>query len=137
MINLPPDLITGDPGVDALDVTGVVSAVGTAQGWSATQAYEAEKWYRRFLALTKEQYKPPKPLTAVFGLDKDADLIWHEHITWTIKYKADNEAIFGKGQFLNHTPNTPPNWQQLLQAALALYQKRFKATPPYANICCT
>ncbi len=137
MIQLPPDLQTGDPGVDALDLTAIVSAVGTAQGWSATQAYSAEMWYRRFLALTNQQHTPGTPLTAVFGLDKEADLVWHEHITWTIKYQADMQAVFGNGQFLNHTPNTPPNWQKLLNDSLALYKKKWGTVPPYANICCT
>jgi hypothetical protein len=73
----------------------------------------------------------------VFGLDKEADLIWHEHITWTAKYRADMEAIFGAGQFLNHTPNTPPDWQKRLSDALALYQKNCHQIPPDANTCCT
>ena len=75
-------------------------------------------------------------MVAVFGLDKDADLIWHEHITWTQKYQQDSEAMFGKGQFLHHTPTTPPNWQTLLDAAMALYNKKWHEIPPYANICC-
>lgn len=137
MIQLPPDLLTGDANVDALVLTSVVSSVGAAHGWSASQAYDAEKWYRRFLALTKQQHKPGTQLTAVFGLDKDADLIWHEHITWTIQYRADMQAVFGEGQFLNHTPSTPPNWQRLLDESLALYKKRWGVGPPLANICCT
>jgi hypothetical protein len=130
-------MMTGDAAVDATDVTAIVQAVQTANGWSASKALEAEKWYRRFLALTKQQHQPGTPLTAVFGLDKEADLIWHEHITWTVKYRDDNEKIFGAGQFLNHTPNTPPDWKKRLADALALYQKKWHQIPPDANICCT
>jgi hypothetical protein len=137
MMSLPPDMMTGDASVDALDVTAIVQAVQTANGWSATQALDAEKWYRRFLALTKQEHRGGTPLEAVFGLDKEADLIWHEHITWTIKYRADSEAIFGAGEFLNHTPNKPPDWQKRLADSLALYQRRWHESPPDANICCT
>ena len=136
MINLPPDLLTGDPAIDSMDVTSIVTTVRTANNWSATKAYEAEKWYRRFLFLTKQQQKRGQPVVAVFGLDKDADLIWHEHITRTKQYKIDSASIFGKGQYLDHTPTTPPNWKELLDAANALYLKKWHEIPPYANICC-
>jgi hypothetical protein len=43
MMSLPPEMTTGDPGVDVLEVTGIVQAVQTANGWFSTQALEAEK----------------------------------------------------------------------------------------------
>src|SRR5438477_202133 len=135
MINLPPDLITGDPEIDNLDVTTIVTTVRIANNWSASKALEAEKWYRRFLFLTKQEHKHGD-VVAVFGLDKDADLIWHEHITSTKQYQSDSAKIFGEGQYLHHTPTTPPNWKVLLEAAMALYEKKWHEIPPYANICC-
>lgn len=134
---IPAGMMTGDAGVDVTELASVVDGVKAAEGWSDADANDAELWYRRFLALTNQQYQTSGQLKAVFGIDKRSDLIWHAHIDDDAKYRADNATIFGAGQYLTHTPGQPPNWQQLLQAAMALYRRRFHQVPPYASTCCT
>lgn len=65
-------------------------------GWTEKQCYEAEKVYKRFLAL-KRTY-PDKDIVP----HKVLDQFWHQHILDTEKYAKDCELIFGR--FLHHYP---------------------------------
>ena len=64
--------------------------------WTRAVLVEAEKNYRRFLAL--HLMYPTESLVPNELLDE----YWHQHILDTRKYAADCEAVFG--YFLHHDP---------------------------------
>ena len=126
-----PPRKTGHAAIDNLVLRDIVAVVRKRRRWSPATAREAEGWYRTFLALS---YK--RGGTAVFGLDKRADYIWHEHITSTRRYREDCEKIFGEGKFLDHTPGTPKNAAVLLEQSMADYDNEYGIHPLYAGTCC-
>lgn len=117
-----------------LDLRTVVDAVVRRSRWPASKAKSAELWYRRFLRLSQQQSQKTGKVAALFGLAFDADELWHEHITQTIKYQQDCQRIFGA--YLNHTPATPRSAGSLLSASNKLYQAAFGEIPPFSNPCC-
>jgi hypothetical protein len=74
------------------------------QGWTIKQCNEAEKEYKRFLAL-KRTY-PDKDIVP----HKVLDHFWHQHILDTEKYAEDCELVFGR--FLHHFPYFGMNGDQ-------------------------
>jgi hypothetical protein len=74
------------------------------QGWSGIKCNEAEKEYKRFLAL-KRTY-PEKEIVP----HKTVDLFWHQHILDTEKYAHDCDLIFGR--FIHHYPYFGMNGRQ-------------------------
>ena len=67
------------------------------QGWTETQALEAEKWYKRYLATIisfpeATRHVPNLPI----------DLFWHQHILDTSAYRVDCAHVLG--YFLDHYP---------------------------------
>jgi len=114
------------PNLDRLDLKTVVARAQAEQRWSDSQAREAELWYRRFLQLTRERGRGP-----FYAIDETADHLWHAHILFTRKYRADCQRFFGA--YLDHTPaKTVSN--ELVAArrvrAEALYRKAFGEAPP-------
>ena len=87
--------------LEALDLTMVrrklMEAEPEGKGWTAEQALEAEKWYKRYLASIIKypdatQHVPNGPI----------DFFWHQHILDTRRYGDDCKYIFG--HFLHHYP---------------------------------
>ena len=74
------------------------------QGWNKQQCNEAEKEYKKFLAL-KRTY-PEKEIVP----NRVVDLFWHQHILDTEKYGEDCEIIFG--HFVHHFPYFGMNGKQ-------------------------
>jgi hypothetical protein len=74
------------------------------QGWSPAQCEDAEREYKRFLAL-KRTY-PEKDIVPHRILDH----FWHQHILDTEKYATDCQVIFGR--FLHHYPYFGMNGEQ-------------------------
>ena len=87
--------------IGALDLKEIVARSADLYGWSASQAADAELWYKNFLKLCYLNRRRP-----VAALDEDADNLWHQHILYTIKYQRDCDALFGG--FLNHDPIDGP-----------------------------
>lgn len=67
------------------------------QGWTEEQASEAEKWYKRYLAMvvTYPDLKKHIPNAPI-------DAFWHQHILDTMAYAQDCEHVLGF--FLHHNP---------------------------------
>jgi len=86
--------------IDQLDLTMVkrklMEPFPEGRGWTAFQADEAEKWYKRYLFLCAEY-----PAMAVVP-NYPIDTVWHQHILDTAAYADDCQRIFGK--FLHHFP---------------------------------
>jgi hypothetical protein len=127
MANLPPK--TGITDIDNLNLRDIVAAVRKRRRWSAHTAQEADRWYRLFLAMSQK-----KGGTAEFGIYPGSDYIWHEHITFTKRYRADCEKLFGK--FLDHTPERPKSWRAMLKTSAAEYDAAYGVHPPDVFTCC-
>ena len=100
--------------------------------WTPAQAREADLWYRRFLLLSLQRGGRP-----VYGISEKSDCLWHAHIAYTKRYRADCQRIFGA--YLDHTPThggTKTFRAKKLAAAKALYMKTFGAIPPDMAIAC-
>lgn len=85
--------------INAIDFTMVKLKIQDQEeglGWTASQCDEAEKDYKKFLAL-KRTY-PGKEIVP----NKQVDLFWHQHILDTVKYADDCQEIFG--YFMHHFP---------------------------------
>ncbi len=86
--------------VEKLDLTNVrrklMEPAPEGKGWSAKQAEEAEKWYKRYLcaiiAYPEAQHVP----------NGQIDTFWHQHILDTQVYGKDCDATLG--YFLHHYP---------------------------------
>ena len=90
-------------GLDAiaeLDLSNVMSRLQSppprGKSWSPEKAADAEKWYRRFLAVT---LKYPTEVTAP---NEDVDEVWHMHVLDMEQYEEDTTRIFG--HVLYHKP---------------------------------
>ena len=66
------------------------------KAWTEEQANEAEKWYRRFMALVILEPQ------VVAVPNRPIDDFWHQHILDTRAYDKDCHAVFG--EFLHHYP---------------------------------
>ena len=122
---------------NALDLREIIGVLAQRYRWPDSLAADAELWYRRFLKVTQQQPRNNGQPQAVFGLAYFADLVWHEHMIFSKKYRQDCENIFGPGQYLDHTPETPPNWQTLIDQSNSIYLAVFELIPPYSSPCCT
>lgn len=101
--------------IDGLDFSMIKTKLQDkveGQGWSKSKCHEAEKEYKRFLAL-KRTY-PEKEIVP----HKAVDQFWHQHILDTEKYAGDCDQIFGR--FLHDYPyfgmNGPQDAQNLTDA---------------------
>lgn len=80
-----------------LNLREIMRGVRKEERWSAKRAKDAEHWYRNFLWMCYLNRKRP-----VAALGRDADLVWHNHILNTERYRNDCTKIFGG--YLNHRP---------------------------------
>jgi hypothetical protein len=113
--------------IDQLDFTLVKRKLQDTEeglGWRRALCNEAEREYKRFLAL-KRTY-PEKDIVP----NKIVDAFWHQHILDTEKYARDCEEIFG--YFVHHYPyfgmNGKKDAQNLTNAfeeSVELYQRHF------------
>jgi hypothetical protein len=106
----------------------IIARAAEKYGWDRAQTEEAAREYRRHLLL---RYLHPG--LRVAALNKAGDLLWHEHIIDTEKYRQDCDRIFGA--VLDHQPfyeasNVPPEQDPDLQEAGKLYEHEFGAAPP-------
>ncbi len=85
--------------INGLDLQPIVQITRQEENWTAKQASDAELWYKNFLFMAYLSWPNP-----VFAMDRLADKLWHNHILDTVRYKADCDAIFGAGKFLDHHP---------------------------------
>ncbi|HET7338873.1 MAG TPA: hypothetical protein VFK22_04945 [Candidatus Dormibacteraeota bacterium] len=100
--------------------SGVLARVQQQRRWGAERANEAEEWYRRHLRIAFERGGKP-----VYVIHRDADVLWHTHITFTKAYRDYCLDVFG--EFLDHTPLPPggrPPSAAVIAAGLAEYKKR-------------
>jgi len=67
-----------------------------SDGWTSEQVEEAEKWYKRFLALI--HLRPGKQRVPNGVVDE----FWHQHMLDSRAYFKDSDAIFGR--YLHHNP---------------------------------
>lgn len=104
----PPDLTR----------TGVLARARQEHRWSAKRAAEAEKWYRRHLEIAFARGGKP-----VYVIHRDADRLWHTHITFTKAYREYCLSVFG--EFLDHTP-LPPGRKPPSATVVALGIKEYK-----------
>jgi hypothetical protein len=120
------------PNLDRLDLKTIVARAQAEQLWSDSQAREAELWYRRFLQLSRERARGP-----FYAIDETADHLWHAHILFTRKYRADCERFLGG--YLDHTPATAVSnelSEERRARAEALYKKAFGDAPPFLKVPC-
>jgi hypothetical protein len=109
------------------DLSLVMGACIKSYGWSPAQASDAETWYRRHLELCILY-----PDLSIAVLSKNADLVWHQHIVDTRRYRADCDEIFG--HFLDHTPyygdgSLTEEAKRIHELTLALYKRQFGVSP--------
>jgi hypothetical protein len=105
----------------------IVARAADRNGWDRRQTEEAVREYRRYLLL---RYLHPG--IRIAGINREADLLWHEHIIDTDKYRQDCERIFGG--VLAHEPfydepDFPPEQDPALQDASRIYQQEFGPPP--------
>ena len=120
------------PNLDRLDLKTVISRAQAEQRWSDSQTREAELWYRRFLQLTRDRGRAP-----FYAISETADHVWHAHILFTRKYRADCERFFGA--YLDHTPAIADSnelSEERRVRAEALYVKAFGEAPPFLKVPC-
>lgn len=89
-----------DPKIAAIDLSQVrrklTEPEPEGKGWTAEQALDAEKWYRRFLHIIAK-YPDAQPVPNL-----PIDAFWHQHILDTRAYARDCEMAFGR--FIHHYP---------------------------------
>jgi hypothetical protein len=65
--------------------------------WDVAQTRRAIEWYRHYLWASYKHRGQP-----VFAIVQEADELWHAHLAYTKRYRADCQRIFGR--FLDHNP---------------------------------
>jgi hypothetical protein len=113
------------PSISRLKLDDLVERLGNDRGWSATEARDAELWYRRFLALSYSRSRRP-----IYAISELSDDLWHEHILATKRYRADCQRIFK--QYLDHTPVAGGRTRlggTRLERAQVMYEKAFGSAP--------
>lgn len=121
-----------EPKLPTVNLNGILGPARKECHWTPAQAKYAELWYRRFLLLSLRSENKP-----VYGISKKADCLWHAHILYTKRYRADCQRIFG--HYLDHTPThggTKASRDKKLAAAKTLYMETFRAIPPDMAIAC-
>lgn len=98
------------------DLTNILETVAVEQKWTKDDAQEARGWYERFLMLQWAD-----PANEIVVIDRKADLLWHAHITYTLRYRIYCESCLG--YFLDHIPLDRPRQptQAELDAAAVAY----------------
>lgn len=98
------------------------------EGWSADQADEVEKWYKRLLFLVWKY--PDEPVVP----NRFIDEFWHQHLLDTLKYAEDCERVFG--HFFHHFPyfgmrgeGDARDLQRAFEGTLSLFQREFGEMP--------
>lgn len=78
--------------------TRILARAAEDWGWKGQAASNrATKWYFAFLHVVYDN-----PGGRNFIVTREADQLWHTHVTFTIKYRQYCEAILGF--YLDHTP---------------------------------
>lgn len=106
----------------------IIARAREKYGWDARETEAATREYRRHLLL---RYLHPG--LRIAAMNKRGDLLWHEHIIDTDKYRRDCERIFGA--ILDHEPfyeppAVPPEEDPHIQEARKLYGHEFDEAPP-------
>ena len=83
------------------DLTNILESVAFEEKWTKAEAEEARHWYERFLMLQWAD-----PANEIVVIDRKADLLWHTHITYTLRYRVYCESCLG--YFLDHIPLDRP-----------------------------
>lgn len=89
-----------------IDLSLVAECIQQKLGWSVKRYEEAEKWYRRMVAMTIVCN-----LTYLVPFTEDIDEVWHFHILCTEQYIADCQKLYGK--YLHHRPKP---WELIKEA---------------------
>ena len=122
-------LILGATGIyviDELDLGPIKVKLMRPDGenWSLEQVSEVEKWYKRFLCLSRKH-----PTVSIVPT-KPIDIFWHYHILDTLKYSEDCQNIFG--YFLHHFPyfgmrgdEDAKNFEQAFNHTKELFSREF------------
>lgn len=106
----------------------IVRRAEEKHGWKRDETEQAVREYRRHLLL---RYLHPGLRLA--AMNKLGDLLWHEHIIDTEKYRQDCSQLFG--ELLEHQPfyepsPVPPQDDPEIQEASRVYSYEFRAGPP-------
>jgi hypothetical protein len=83
--------------INSIDLADVRARAIVHEHWTAAQANLGEKWYRGYLWLVYIHRGLP-----VYGIVAESDELWHAHILFTKRYRAESQRLFGK--YLDHTP---------------------------------
>lgn len=83
------------------DLTNILETVALEQKWTKKEAEAARAWYERFLMLQWAD-----PANDIVVIDRKADLLWHMHIVYTLRYRVYCESCLG--YFLDHIPLDRP-----------------------------
>lgn len=112
--------------IDQLDLTVVVARCRRSYGWSEADAEAAVGGYRRHLLLC---YLYPE--SSITAIDRRSDLLWHEHILDTVRYRDDCQRLFGA--FLHHIGvegEAPTEIEEAIyEETLELYRRVFGERP--------
>jgi hypothetical protein len=100
------------------DLTGILDKAQKENDWSDAETQEARTWYERFLELNWAN-----PDNGIEVINAKADLLWHAHITHTVRYRNYCTEILG--YFLDHIPMEAPRAPTLAEkdAAAQAYGK--------------
>jgi hypothetical protein len=117
------DLFTSDP-----RMRQIIARAADRHGWDRGQTDLAAREYRRHLLL---RYLHPG--LRIAALNRAGDLLWHEHIIDTEKYRHDCERIFG--EIVDHQPfydepQVPADQDPDVLEAAKVYEHEFGAGPP-------
>lgn len=105
--------------VEAIDLSGEVAATVARDDLPADRAAAAERSYRQFLTLVLAY--PNKTIC----VPSDADLLWHQHLLASAKYRGDCTALCGRQ--IDHDPTAfgTPAFTAAWRETVALYQTHF------------
>ena len=115
--------------INVIDFTMIklkLQDVEEGQGWTTEKCEDAEKEYKRFLAL-KRTY-PEKEIVPHHAVD----IFWHQHILDTAKYAEDCELLFG--YFLHHYPYFGMNGKQDAQNLCDAFEETKQVYKKHFNI---
>jgi hypothetical protein len=114
-----------------LDLRQIVAAAAQNYQWSPDEATQAQQQYLRHLWLCYEH-----PDEAIAPSTMRADLVWHQHILDTVRYRDDCEKIFGR--FLDHVPfytDYTAEEAEMLRRTYQYYVEEFHSPPKNARTC--